>query len=130
MSLRARWRGSWASDRLRRLATYIVVLHVPLDWASTILALSAARQHGLTTEQAELNPLLASVADSPLRLLATMAVVGAGVVGLLWWEDRRIAAGESEMTRAGMMGLHLTVALGVGIVVLNLGQAVYLGVVA
>jgi hypothetical protein len=130
MSLRARWRDSWASDRLRRLATHIAVLHVPLDWASTVIALAAAREHGLVGQQAELNPLLASAAASPLRLLAMMAVGGVGIVGLLWFEDRRIATGRSSMTRSGMAMLYLAVGIGVAIVTLNLGQAAYLEVVA
>jgi hypothetical protein len=130
MTLRARWRNSWASDRLRQLAVHIVVLHVPLDWTSTVLALAAAREHGLAAGQAELNPLLASAAESPLRLLAMMSVVGVGIVGLLWVEDHRIATGRSTMTRSGMALLHLAVGLGVAIVMLNLGQAASLGVVA
>lgn len=130
MSLRARWRDSRASDRLQRLATHIAVLHVPLDWASTLLALAAAREHGLATKQAELNPLLESAAASPLRLLAMMSVVGVAIVALLWWEDRRIATGRSSKTTTGMAMLYLAVGIGVAIVTLNLSQAAYLEVVA
>lgn len=117
-----RWRNAWNSDKLRKLSVHIFVLHVPLDWFSTLLALSAAKERGLAKSSGELNPLIGIAADSPIQLLVIMSLVGFGIVAMLWIEDWRIATGRSEMNRVGMTLVYFAVLIGIIIVCLNFAQ--------
>lgn len=128
-TLLTRWANTWHDRLCRRTAEAIVGLHVFGDWMSTQLMISQAASHGLEPHETELNPLLAPVADQPFLKLSVMLTVGLALVGVLVYEDRRLARGESTQTQFGRSGLWLIIIVGFGVVLWNLVGALVVTVV-
>jgi hypothetical protein len=120
-SLRDRWNNWWHDRLCRRTAEAILGLHVVGDWASTQLVISQATNYGIEPHQTEVNPLFAPIVDKPALMFSVMLCVGMVLVGILRYEDRRLAQGESKQTRFGRAGLWVIIVLGMIVVVLNLG---------
>ena len=69
------------------------------------------------------------MADQPFLKLSVMLTVGLALVGVLVYEDRRLARGESTQTQFGRSGLWLIIIVGFGVVLWNLVGALVVTVV-